>query len=194
MVTHSVKAASHAGRVLFIKDGEVFHQNIPGVIILMNSFIEKNCGYTDHVGNRWWKQDAKKDFIQSWPGQAYGRTKKLYTPYILTCIGMVMMFYIVSFLSISDILNSMPGGDTMQMMLGFGCGVIGVFALNFLFYTNSFLVRRSKKGIRALQYSRNGKMESRQGSVMGKLDYRGDFSGHWITFLVLCSLNLQSLP
>lgn len=26
MVTHSVKAASHAGRVLFIKDGEVFHE------------------------------------------------------------------------------------------------------------------------------------------------------------------------
>ena len=26
MVTHSVKAASHASRVLFIKDGEVFHE------------------------------------------------------------------------------------------------------------------------------------------------------------------------
>ena len=26
MVTHSVKAASHAGRVLFIKDGQVLHQ------------------------------------------------------------------------------------------------------------------------------------------------------------------------
>lgn len=26
MVTHSAKAASHAGRVLFIKDGQVFHQ------------------------------------------------------------------------------------------------------------------------------------------------------------------------
>ena len=26
MVTHSVKAASHASRVLFIKDGEIFHQ------------------------------------------------------------------------------------------------------------------------------------------------------------------------
>ena len=26
MVTHSVKAASHANRVLFIKDGEVYHQ------------------------------------------------------------------------------------------------------------------------------------------------------------------------
>ena len=26
MVTHSTKAASHANRVLFIKDGQVFHQ------------------------------------------------------------------------------------------------------------------------------------------------------------------------
>lgn len=30
MVTHSVKAASHAGRVLFIKDGQVFHQMYRG--------------------------------------------------------------------------------------------------------------------------------------------------------------------
>ena len=30
MVTHSVKAASHAGRVLFIKDGVVFHQIYKG--------------------------------------------------------------------------------------------------------------------------------------------------------------------
>ncbi len=30
MVTHSVRAASHAGRVLFIKDGEVFHQLYKG--------------------------------------------------------------------------------------------------------------------------------------------------------------------
>ena len=30
MVTHSVKAASHAGRVLFIRDGEVFHQIYKG--------------------------------------------------------------------------------------------------------------------------------------------------------------------
>ncbi|HJA65066.1 MAG TPA: ABC transporter ATP-binding protein [Candidatus Mediterraneibacter cottocaccae] len=32
MVTHSVKAASRAGRVLFIKDGEVFHQVYRGVM------------------------------------------------------------------------------------------------------------------------------------------------------------------
>ena len=30
MVTHSIKAASHASRVLFIKDGELFHQLYKG--------------------------------------------------------------------------------------------------------------------------------------------------------------------
>lgn len=39
MVTHSVKAASHAKRVLFIKDGEVFHQIYRG-----NSSIEEMYG------------------------------------------------------------------------------------------------------------------------------------------------------
>ena len=31
MVTHSTKAASHANRVLFIKDGEVYHQIYKGI-------------------------------------------------------------------------------------------------------------------------------------------------------------------
>lgn len=30
MVTHSTRAASHADRVLFIKDGEIFHQLYKG--------------------------------------------------------------------------------------------------------------------------------------------------------------------
>lgn len=87
----------------------------------------------------------KKGFYSrlAWTGMR--KNKKLYTPYILTCIGMVMMFYIVSFLAGSDVLKSMAGGDVMQSILGFGCGVIGVFALIFLFYTNSFLIRRRKK-------------------------------------------------
>jgi putative ABC transport system ATP-binding protein len=32
MVTHSIKAASHAGRVLFLRDGEVFHQLYKGAL------------------------------------------------------------------------------------------------------------------------------------------------------------------
>lgn len=70
---------------------------------------------------------------------------RLYLPYILTCIGMVGMFYIVSFLSASDYIQSIKGGEEMQMVLKLGCGVIGFFSALFLFYTNSFLMRRRKK-------------------------------------------------
>ncbi len=73
------------------------------------------------------------------------KNRRLYLPYILTCAGMVMMFYIVSFLSVNQTVRGIPGGDTMQAMLSMGCGVIGVFSLIFLFYTNSFLMRRRKK-------------------------------------------------
>lgn len=73
------------------------------------------------------------------------KNKKLYIPYILTFIGMVMMFYIITFLSSSDMMMNYPGGETMRGILGFGVYVIGFFAVIFLFYTNSFLVRRRKK-------------------------------------------------
>ena len=73
------------------------------------------------------------------------KNKQLYTPYILTCIGMIMMFYIISALSKSTLLNEMKGGGNIQALLSLGIGVIGVFALVFLFYTNSFLIRRRQK-------------------------------------------------
>ncbi len=73
------------------------------------------------------------------------KNKKLYTPSILTCIGMTMMFYIILFLSISPAVRGIAGGDTMQLILRLGCYVMGFFALIFLFYTNSFLMRRRKK-------------------------------------------------
>lgn len=73
------------------------------------------------------------------------KNKKLYVPYILTCIGMVMMTYIISFLSSSDTIKSMRGGSEIQAFLGMGFSVMSVFSLIFLFYTNSFLLRRRKK-------------------------------------------------
>lgn len=70
---------------------------------------------------------------------------KIYFPYILTCIGMVMIFYIVAFLSADESLLKIPGADDMKRILRFGVAVIGFFAVLFLFYTNSFLMRRRKK-------------------------------------------------
>lgn len=73
------------------------------------------------------------------------KNKKLYLPYILTCMGTVMMCYIISFLSTSSTFAMIKGGDTVQSFLGLGFGVMSIFSLIFLFYTNSFLIRRRKK-------------------------------------------------
>ncbi|MDE6752661.1 MAG: ABC transporter permease [Eubacterium sp.] len=73
------------------------------------------------------------------------KNKRLYLPYILTCAGMVMMAYIVSYLAHGEALTLLRGGEIMKTCLLLGLGVIGVFSLIFLFYTNSFLIRRRKK-------------------------------------------------
>lgn len=73
------------------------------------------------------------------------KNRRLYVPYLLTCIGMVMMFYIIVYLVDSPVLEQMQGGDTMRTILSLGRGVIGFFAAIFLFYTNSFLVRRRNR-------------------------------------------------
>lgn len=79
----------------------------------------------------------------AWTGIKNNR--RLYLPYILTCIGMVAMFYIMLSLSTAEFLDKMRGGTTLGSVLGLGAGVIGFFAVLFLFYTNSFLIRRRKK-------------------------------------------------
>lgn len=79
----------------------------------------------------------------AWTGIKNNR--RLYLPYILTCIGMVAMFYIMLSLSTAEFLDKMRGGTTLGTVLGLGAGVIGFFAVLFLFYTNSFLIRRRKK-------------------------------------------------
>ncbi len=73
------------------------------------------------------------------------KNKKTYFPYILTSLCMVMMLYIVSFLTNSSSVKAMPGGESVQGFLTLGCWVIGIFSTILLFYTNSFLIRRRKK-------------------------------------------------
>ena len=73
------------------------------------------------------------------------KNKKFYFPYIFTCFCMVMMYYIIQFLRISDDFRTMRGGESMQMILGMGTPVIAVFSWILLYYTNSFLIRRRQK-------------------------------------------------
>ena len=73
------------------------------------------------------------------------KNRKLYFPYILTCICMIMMFYIIYYIGFSADFTKVRGGDMLQSFLSMGVFVIAIFALIFLFYTNSFLIRRRQK-------------------------------------------------
>lgn len=70
------------------------------------------------------------------------KNRKTYVPYIVSCVIMVMIHYIVSFLSVDENIAHMRGGDMLQSFFGFGTYVVGCFSLVFLFYTNSFFKGR----------------------------------------------------
>lgn len=79
----------------------------------------------------------------AWSGMR--KNSKLYVPYTLAGAGMAALFYIISYLSSSESLLMVGGGGIIAIILGMGKFVIAVFSLLFLFYTNSFLVRRRYK-------------------------------------------------
>lgn len=79
----------------------------------------------------------------AWSGMR--KNSKLYLPYTIACIGMTAMFYILMHLAYSPALELLSSSGEVSTILRLGSFVIGVFSLLFLFYTNSFLVRRRYK-------------------------------------------------
>lgn len=73
---------------------------------------------------------------------------KVYIPYLLTSAFTVMMFYLIYSLSVnSGVLKMDAGAQTMSMILGLGVYVVIIFSVIFLFYINSFIIKRRKKEV-----------------------------------------------
>lgn len=87
----------------------------------------------------------KQHYYPKLAADAIRKNRRLYLPYILTGSLMVMMFYIMCFLSKSPTVREIPGGDTLSMILPMGIGVIGFFSFLFLFYSHSFLLRQRNR-------------------------------------------------
>ena len=87
----------------------------------------------------------KKGFYPKLAFDGIRKNKKMYLPYILTSIGMVMMYYIIIFLQFSQSIKDAVQSSTVSQILGLGSWVIAIFSCIFLFYTNSFLIKRRKK-------------------------------------------------
>ncbi len=73
------------------------------------------------------------------------KNARIYVPYLLACIGTVMMFYILLFIAKNDGLAAMKGAEYLTVVMRLGSIVIGIFSAVILLYTNSFLIKRRKK-------------------------------------------------
>lgn len=73
------------------------------------------------------------------------KNKRMYLPYLLTCIAMVMMYYIIIFLRYENAVSYLSGSEFIYSLLSMAGGVIAFFACILLFYSNSFLMRRRRK-------------------------------------------------
>ena len=87
----------------------------------------------------------KKGFYMRLAANGMKKNKKLYLPFLLTCVGMIMLHYIICFLATNPVVGSMKGGSTVQVVLFLGCNVITIFGIVFLGFSNSFLMQRRKK-------------------------------------------------
>jgi len=75
------------------------------------------------------------------------KNKKVYFPYILTCIFNVMMLYMMSAIKNNSNMSKINGAENLKFLLNIALFVAVVFSVIFLFYTNSFLIKRRKKEI-----------------------------------------------
>ena len=98
--------------------------------------------------------------------------RRVYLPYLLSSVGIIMMFYSINALGQGIDQGALYGGTTVASMMGLGVFVIGLFAVLFLFYTNSFIIKRRKKGAGPVQHSGHGKAAHRPHPVPGDAAYR----------------------
>jgi len=90
------------------------------------------------------------------------RNSRLYLPYLLTSSLMSSMFYIIMSLNDAPVLKNGGGARTLSYILPFGGWVIFVFSAIFLFYTNSFLIRRRNREFGLYNVLGMGKKNIRQ--------------------------------
>lgn len=73
------------------------------------------------------------------------KNKNTYFPYVFSSLIMIALFYILSVIS-GEIGNvGFVGERTMKSILELGVYVAGIFSMVFIFYTNSFLLKRREK-------------------------------------------------
>ena len=88
---------------------------------------------------------TKRGFYSRMARQGIYKNARYYVPYFLSCIGSAAMFYIMLYLNGSSAVSTMKGGAFVEVMLALGAGIIAIFSVLVLSYTNSFLMKRRER-------------------------------------------------
>lgn len=73
------------------------------------------------------------------------RNRQFYIPYLLSCSGTAAMFYIVSYLSRSQIIAGVRGAPYLQALMMLGTIVVALFSIVLMLYANSFVMKRRRR-------------------------------------------------
>ena len=73
------------------------------------------------------------------------RNRRYYGPYLLSGIGTAAMYYILRYLTVSDIVASVRGAGYLQSLMGLGCIVVALFSAVLMLYANSFVMKRRQR-------------------------------------------------
>ncbi len=144
MVTHSIRAASHANRVLFIKDGSVSNQVYRGDAGNEAMYVK----ISDALAVMQAEVTAVKHDIFFFPRLAAVNLRKnqqTYLPFLLSVTGCFAAVFMLANIAYGPGISDLPGGDALLSMLTFGIAVLCLFSVAFILYTNSFLMKRRKR-------------------------------------------------
>ena len=86
-----------------------------------------------------------KLFYPKLAAQNLHKNRQFYLPYILTVLGTAAAFYILAALTNTKPTSTQTRYYYLSVYMGIGLVVVGLFSVIFLFYTNSFLMKRRGK-------------------------------------------------
>ncbi len=72
-------------------------------------------------------------------------SRRFYFPYLLTIIGTAAAFYDIAAIAYDEGMRQLRGAEYVAVFSSIGVFIVAVFAAIFLFYTNSFLMKRRSK-------------------------------------------------
>ena len=73
------------------------------------------------------------------------QNRRFYVPYLLALVGLAAAFYVMSALVFDPGVHQLRGAEYVQVMMGLGMFIAGIFSAILVLYINSFLMKQRKK-------------------------------------------------